>query len=162
LRVLHVLRVLRVLREQRLPVAGDGGEQAVDEAGRLVRGQARDELDGLADRDGGGHVGAVEELEHAQSQHVAVDGGHPVQGPVPGVRGHDGIDPAPPQGHPLDQPDRLLGERGDVVLSGSRPRGGHQQVHVDAPDVGLVEQVDGPLARLAAGRHRRQALMRPR
>src|SRR4029079_15334818 len=66
-------------------VAHDGAEDAVDELRGLVGGEVADQGQRLADGDGVGYVVDVQQLEDTQSQHVAVDGGHPVEGPALGV-----------------------------------------------------------------------------
>src|SRR3712207_7598193 len=62
-------------------------------------------------------------------------------------------------GDALDQPDGVLGHR----WWGLHPVGEHGE-HVTSPHVGLVEDVDGALARLGAGSHGRgrTQLTRPR
>ena len=88
---------------QRLAVADDVAEHAVDERGRLVGGEVAHQVQRLGDGDGVGHVVDVQHLEGRQPQHVAVHGRHPVERPVLGVGRRSPRRAGPVLGDALDQ-----------------------------------------------------------
>ena len=150
--------------DQRLAVADDVAEHAVDEGGRLVGGEVADQVERLGDGDGVGHVVDVQHLVGGQPQHVAVHRRHPVERPALGVGRDHLVEPGAVLGHAADQLDGVVVDLAVVRLLLER---------LDRRAVahlGGVEEVEGPLAGLGAGAHRgpaervggHQELTRPR
>jgi len=88
-------------------------------------------------------------LVHAEAQHGAIDAWHARDRPALGVVGEDLVDPVQVGLDALDEFDgevvhRRVGQRHPFGERGDRP---------DAAGIGLVEDVDGALAGLAASGH---------
>ena len=123
---------------------GHAGEDAVHELRGVIRAAvAAAELHGLGQAHAGRDVELGGQLEHAEAQHHAVHGGHALHRPAVGVAVQHVVDLGLVVGDAEGQLERVGigpdGEAGDHVLG------------VHGLGVGLVEQLDGALARLPAG-----------
>ena len=113
------------------------GQQAVDEATRAVRREARRELDRLGQHHAGGHVGPGDQLRGAHAQRGPVEGGHAGERPALGEALEQRVDP----GAVLVDGQH---ERGGEVVRGHGEGGEHLGAR-GALGLGLVEQAERTL-----------------
>ena len=144
-------------------VGGHRGQHTVDEAAAVVGRVLLGQLDGLVDHRGGGHVGAVGQLEGGQPQDRPVERRHPVESCQ--LRAWASIERVDLVGVGGDAVDQFDGEG----VRGERQRRQHDR-GVEALDLGLVEEVEGPFAglvtssageRCVGGRSRRSSALTP-
>ena len=119
-------------------LGGDRRQDTVHEPPAVVGREPLGQLDGLVDDDRERDVGACHQLVGGQPHHAQIDHGHPPEWPVAGLVGDRRVDLGEVRGDP------------DHQVGGHRIGVDHLQIdrgrRVDALGLGLVQQVERPLA----------------